>query len=1573
MTSRPPLGVQQRQPQRSLSSSASGLNHQRPTHQRTLSQQHLPPSPIRKETTFADFGGGQQDTSDASSSQGRYAAQQRRGPGGSRLKLELSHDPADTITQMAISESPNALESSKPFTPSRMMPGMDGTSDLGDMSPHTSSRAPTTDGDAAPMPMPPRRPRFALAVPRAVQPAPTTATIVKKDTRPKPYTVEIPAAAPRYKVHAKPGFHGGGASSTTSAPVTTGFADFYPWTGNHPEDQFSENVIRHGYFDKAPVATSETSSAKNALFPMLKHKSGLHALSTIFTSVLGHRRHNGQITAPSTFKPPPRVTVTDTKRELWLKDLANPVISLRRLSRTIPHGIRGKVLLDQCLNKNVPVDRAIWLAKCVGANDIRAFKRKGVNGTFVMGGEAKWIRDWTVCVEQFVEAVFCAFGDIDWKAKVNYAVRLATHIYNEYLLDRDHYLDWILDSLEKSPQSKLPIWVLITQIYWKDMLHLRRTGRRLVAVFLHHLHEIQNNPDKDILSPLSSRLVSLLSYLMVLSPPSFVSPGSWFKYRDTLQSSIPAEDEQRQKLYRFIDSRNEHLVASCNKTPPAARQILVRTLDATLQNPMSDDMPRICWDITKDKTNLIRTLLEWCTSMYRPGVAKIYATSRILQSWTTQGVDITAAVLDFLDSDPIEQQGRKAAFYHLCCELARSRHFSVPRYFQWLMARGGVLASTDVDPDGPCATRLLVELPTHSLNTSQRNTRANMLLRAAYSVDMEAQDHEMAIKCLRQSLGMPVVADDMGLPPKPLPISKLAKKIARSSFALKADVGSWLQTSLVASFEQAAKESSHPMEISSTTFNAVRTVFEAAEDFSMLAGVLKSVSSVSNVEILASCADTVSRHVLIFAALDAARGLFDTLYVRLRTTAEEQGIGARPLLASLSCLASRMPEKQETAAQLKKDLAQTDRNNPVDACSPVSDNMGARLQEDDADLQEEIEKNLMSGTVLDRATMNRLFEAVVTRLNTWWGNHAEKQRRYGMLLARLRGFDQQHFDSLMAKWIHHLRAVTNRPSILRMFPLLMGLGCLNFPLLLASTYAEQPGTGPSRSGPNTAGGSVQIIQVTYRTRYCQQVLGMVTKPPAPDDLLSQEECYRIAIMQDQALKDNSPEILGLVRQALAEYSLCRDKGDLDTLPLDSMAEREHVINMLRSLVLRDSPGVIKALSIRSPDPHVAGWIDCIATKLLIPTAEDMMPVNFDQILELTNEFTLPFCQLKIALTLSSADQNNPDAAERLQTHLDLFTKAMDNAIDAKNTSWTGMLSSLSPEITHHLKSRAQTRFLDLLPSMRNSAPPPSGDAPQAHGLQMAQNLLLVIDAIIRGGSMGRPPQLVPAMVDKLVDLWEVLSSPAIEAGCKIAVLNHWLPALLALVTLHTSTFDSSKAGFEVRARAVIVLCGLLQELGSLPPSTFLSPSTTPNISTAGPPILPLPNRIFDLACLLVDSLNDETRSHCIRLISNTSDVRLRYIFSFPRNPSENLMLSHRDKPPSSTSNPGGAGGPRPPVHPGQLLGTPASLWGGQMPQGPERLTPFYFRRWEMLNEPTPVVGENDTAVSLGLFEARKVL
>ena len=215
-------------------------------------------------------------------------------------------------------------------------------------------------------------------------------------------------------MYVKSSFQHRSALTSIQAP-----ADFFPWAGHSPEDTLNEQSTKNGYYDKV-ISQNETNTARPLVWSGLKHKSGLQILSSLFVSVLDQRQAHGIVTTKCTFKPPPRVTLTDAKREAWLRDLANSTIPLRRLSRTIPHGIRGKSLLDHCLAKRIPTWRAVWLAKCVGANEIRAFKRKGTSGAFSVGGELKWIKDWTCNVEQFIEALARSCNSPDWRSSLTY-------------------------------------------------------------------------------------------------------------------------------------------------------------------------------------------------------------------------------------------------------------------------------------------------------------------------------------------------------------------------------------------------------------------------------------------------------------------------------------------------------------------------------------------------------------------------------------------------------------------------------------------------------------------------------------------------------------------------------------------------------------------------------------------------------------------------------------------------------------------------------------------------------------------------------------------------------------------------------------------------------------------------------------------------------------------------------------------------------------------------------------------------------------------------------------------------
>lgn len=241
---------------------------------------------------------------------------------------------------------------------------------------------------------------------------------VKHVVQVEPYRSDPPPSAPQY--------HRGGNVNNNSLMLSVGWprnwkgtADFFPWTGNHPEDVVNELTTKQGSCEK-PSATSANSSARPTLWTSLRHRSGLQILSTLFVSTLQQRQSLGTITANCTFKPPPRVTLTETRREAWLKDFADLNIPLRRLSRRIPHGIIGKVLLDQCLTKNIPITRAIWLAKCVGANEIRSIKRKGTSGPFAFGGETRWIRDWTKSVEGFLESLVGECGTLKWRDRMAY-------------------------------------------------------------------------------------------------------------------------------------------------------------------------------------------------------------------------------------------------------------------------------------------------------------------------------------------------------------------------------------------------------------------------------------------------------------------------------------------------------------------------------------------------------------------------------------------------------------------------------------------------------------------------------------------------------------------------------------------------------------------------------------------------------------------------------------------------------------------------------------------------------------------------------------------------------------------------------------------------------------------------------------------------------------------------------------------------------------------------------------------------------------------------------------------------
>ena len=1073
------------------------------------------------------------------------------------------------------------------------------------------------------------------------------------------------------------------------------------------------------------------------------------------------------------------------------------------------------------------------------------------------------------------------------------------------------------------------------------------------------------------------------------------------------------------------------------------RGTLVRALDDLLRMPTNDDMGAQLWKISDDKPGLICTVLEWCTSLYRPGVARVYVAATVFRTWSKFDVDITGTILDFLDTNPPSEASRKRLVYHLVSELVRSGHFPVPRYIQWLIARGGLHYPSETDVDGPCLKRLLVELPVHSLSGSMKSHRETLLRRASYFVEQETADIEMAMKCIKHAFAMRLEDGDPLQWRKPMSITKLAQRIKLSSHALQSEICFWLVNELVWSLNANFQHRKESLELPADKFESIRTLLEAAEDFAMLEQFLKLVSQSSNAEVLGQCADTISLHLPIFAAMGAAKSLFQCLYDRLKAVGEEQGLGVRPLLASLANLAPRIPGLEPMAAQLSRELTRTDRSNAVDASSPLSDNMAVQLQDDETGLTEQIEK-LASFTSADRPTMERLFSAIVHKYESCWYKEDERQRPYCMLLTRLRVFDSQYFDMMMGAWVNRIRRLTDRPPIARFLPLLITFGCISLSLVFSVVAKSQ-----------AQGNQPQPSVVSVATIYMQELLKMLMVPLTPNPVMTSEDCYRFRIVQERARLEHAREVMLLIRWALAEYSASRNNLHLCVpQPLEENDTIERLLELLRDLVLVDSDAACQTLSVNSPDPKLAALIEELTTRLLIPHSVDGQK-SFEQVLELANEFTLPFCQVKLSLNLANDAAGGPEGAEKLQSQLELLSTAMDNALDANNIMWTGMISRIGPEITQHLRIRAEQRFLALLPSLRNQQSTHASEEALDRDYRMAENLLAVIDSAVRGAPQlspsssspsSRPVLFTSAMVDRLADIWEILAAApdGEHATLQADVLTRWLPLVLDYLALLASVYTASAAdttsstgtitptasataasaaaaatnkagvgpsgaGGEARGRVLLVLAGLMQELDGqqyyVPPSSTSAsapaPASTADATTnwdPGPTLFTALNsdpslttdytwhkkrqrrlgqQAFDIALLLADGLPEDTRQLCARAVRDaTSDPRLRYLFSFERPPAAEglLMLAHRatGADPRSSSRPNNGNGNHHPSAMGMGMGMGMGPGMMMMAPPPEKLSPFLFRRWEILSEPTPNVGENDTSLSLTLFDTRKI-
>lgn len=1018
---------------------------------------------------------------------------------------------------------------------------------------------------------------------------------------------------------------------------------------------------------------------------------------------------------------------------------------------------------------------------------------------------------------------------------------------------------------------------------------------------------------------------------MASNPDCFMSPKVWAQQRSLLQTWLASEGTRFSAIFNSIDQRNSRFTIPGAQQDLSSRRRLIELLDATLTKLLNSDLPKLCWQMDDDKRMVMQTVLEWSTSSHRPGKAKTYVATRILRFCSRSGADVSEAILNFLDSKVCESGRNKPAFYHLVSELARSEHFSTAGYLQWLIARGGIYDPADVSRDGPCATRLLAELPTHNLSESMGALRRTLLGRAEFSVDDEEDQTNACMSLMNNSLpGMQANVDfdldfDLAVGRN---LEELYSEMSRSS---KSEIGLWLRQKVRVQMLQSSippldEWDTSPMKggtsaITASDFNTVRKCLEKTEDYSMLADVLKSVASSNDPEVLASCTDTLDLHLDTFAAIGALKGLFDVLVARLRSLTDEVDSIPRVFLVSLSDLAARIPEQKIVAQQLAQELDRSDRKTAADACSPVSDHM-ALVQTAEADFTDEIEKVLASGNSMDQSTLERLFQRIALLLEDSWIKLPEQQRSCGLLFTRLRTFDAQQFDLFMASWVNRFLQMSDRPSMMHVLGPLISFGCLTLKDVVVNggTVLENSASGDPA-----------------KATIAQELLSLAIAPSNLPEVMTTEEAYRLRIKQSHLQRDNPLETLTVVCRALENSLFVAGKPLLPALDFTDPA----MYKLLQRLVLVDADAMTKTLVLpllQSGNEDIARKIVAIVDMLLAAERyeEGTKSIAIEMVLNLADDFTLPFCQVKLASMFAMEDATMKDTEEDGSERFQALNNAIETAMAAHNTSWTCIVPLLDISIAQHVRQRAETQFLAVFPNPKAIGPEDS----MQNRIKQAENLFYIVEATAYSiSSSSTANSLAPEIVSTLSNLWHLLSNIRISE-IKELLITKWIPLLLSFITLQTSVFEATKSGHETRAKAILALAALLLELQAL--------------DTSKESVTSLMEQTFDLALYLVDSLPDDVRQQCARSLRDTvSNPRISYLFSIAVNPSEWLVLSQKEK---SAPIPPGLSGPE-----------ARAVMGLEK----EKITPFALRRWEMLGEPTPNVGENDTSLSLTLFGARR--
>ena len=307
------------------------------------------------------------------------------------------------------------------------------------------------------------------------------------------------------------------------------------------------------------------------------------------------------------------------------------------------------------------------------------------------------------------------------------------------------------------------------------------------------------------------------------------------------------------------------------------------------------------------------------------------------------------------------------------------------------------------------------------------------------------------------------------------------------------------------------------------------------------------------------------------------------------------------------------------------------------------------------------------------------------------------------------------------------------------------------------------------------------------------------------------------------------------------------------------------------------------------------------------------------------------CQLRIRIMFTFFQDGSPQSHSALRNILSTLLSSINPQFHIEPSHWTQLTASLPRQCAAVLHRDAVAMLLATLPP-QPLALSTEGSTTIDHDRETA--LLAITHGVEFSASIEQASDLMSTISRKVDELRKLRS---IQSG-DISMLGSEAPEaralhlLLSLITLHRASlqspqFPQAKIG------------QLLVSLGSL----LLSPKLASNHT--------ITTKLSDIMAFLSDIIEPETRAFYLDAIQQQHvhhNYRVRFIIGRAEEDEGNLRYSMTTR---SSKQPD----------------IDATTYAHA------EATTYLLKYWEMVPEATPVMGENDTSPSLGLFGTQKAV